>query len=163
MTAVGGDSKEAVSLNIMPMLDIFSILVIFLLMSYSTDPVIHDLHQGVELPKSDTITSLDEIPVLAVTKTKILINEKEIADIVNGDVPLTQRDQGAVRPVYDELVRMKKSSDRLQKARGKKEKLGVLTMEMDKKHNFKLMKRIMLAAQQAEFLTFKLAVNKRSR
>ena len=35
-------------------------------------------------------------------------------------------------------------------------------MEMDQSHRFKLMKRIMLAAQQAEFITFKLMVSKQT-
>ena len=39
-----------------------------------------------------------------------------------------------------------------------KARLSTLTMEMDQGHNFKLMKRIMLAAQQAEYITFKLMV-----
>ena len=38
--------------------------------------------------------------------------------------------------------------------------MSTLTMEMDRSHRFKLMKRIMLAAQQAEFITFKLMVAK---
>ena len=38
-----GDGGDSLSLNLTPMLDIFSILVTFLLMSYSTDPVNHDL------------------------------------------------------------------------------------------------------------------------
>jgi hypothetical protein len=33
-------------------------------------------------------------------------------------------------------------------------------MEMDKGHRFKLMKRIMLSAQQADFVQFKLMVQK---
>ncbi|MFY7930973.1 MAG: biopolymer transporter ExbD, partial [Oligoflexus sp.] len=52
MAGSSGDSGETLSLNLTPMLDIFSILVTFLLMSYSTDPTQHDIDQNLELPDS---------------------------------------------------------------------------------------------------------------
>jgi hypothetical protein len=160
VASAGGEKGEAISLNIMPMLDIFSILVTFLLMSFSTDPLNHDLHQGVELPMSDTISGLDEVPDITASPTELLLNEKKIVDIVNGDVPEGARDQGAIRPLFDELEKLRESNLRVNKAVNKKDKTGSLTLEMDRRHNFKLMKRIMLSGQQAEFITFKLAVRK---
>jgi hypothetical protein len=160
MASVASDSNEAISLNILPMLDIFSILVTFLLMSFSTDPINHDLHNGVELPRSNTLQSLDEVPELAVTPTEILLNDKKIVDVVNGDVPEFARSQGAIQPLFVELEKLKESFDRVREARGKVDKSGDLTLEFHKKHTFKLMKRVMLTGQQAEFVTFKLAVNK---
>lgn len=159
MASVGG-SDETISLNIMPLLDVFSILVTFLLMSFSTDPINHDLHEGVELPHSDTIIGLDEVPDIAATNKELLLNDRKVADIIDGDVPEAARDQGAIRPLYDELKKLKESADRQRQMRNKQDKVGALTLEMDKKHNFKLMKRIMLTGQQAEFVTFKLAVKK---
>jgi biopolymer transport protein ExbD len=40
--------------------------------------------------------------------------------------------------------------------------LDTLTLEADKKTQFKLIKRVMLTAQQAEFISWKLAVEKNS-
>ena len=51
MASVGGE-EETLDLNLTPMLDIFSILVTFLLMSYSTDPINHDVDENLELPDS---------------------------------------------------------------------------------------------------------------
>lgn len=157
-----GDSRDSIRLNITPMMDVFSILITFLLMSYSTDPVNHDLGEGLELPKSSTLTGLDEIPSLTVTQREILINGKTVAPIVGGDVPENYRSQGAIQPVFEELEKLKKANDRVLRAQGKVKKLGTLTMEMDKGHDFLLAKRLMLSAQQAEFLTFKLLVKKTS-
>lgn len=153
-----GDSGAAIEINIMPLLDVFSILVTFLLMAYSTDPVSYDINAGVELPSSLTIQPLDEVPTIAVTKTEIQIQQKVVAQIVNGDVAEKDRSQGAVFPVFEELEKLAESNKRLQRRRdiGGKDKTSTLTMEMDKGHKFKLMKRIMLSAQQAEFVTFKL-------
>lgn len=165
MASVSSDSGDSLSLNLMPMLDIFSILITFLLMSYSTDPVSYDTNSGLELPESSTLATLDEIPAIVVTKTAILVNDRQVAEIKGGDVPENQRSQGAVFPVFKELQKLAEANKRLLGRRvqeAEKAKLSTLTMEMDLNHRFKLMKRIMLAAQQAEFITFKMMVARQS-
>ena len=165
MASVASDSGDTLALNLMPMLDIFSILITFLLMSYSTDPVSYDVNSGVELPESVTMTALDELPAIKVTKTDILVNDKKVASIIGGDVADKDRSQGAVYPVFQELEKLAQANQRAMHGRlseQDKAKISTLTMEMDQSHRFKLMKRIMLAAQQAEFITFKLMVAKQN-
>ena len=164
MASVGGNSKNQLSLNLNPMLDIFSILITFLLMSFSSDPVSHDVDSGLELPQSSTIVALDEVPTIVVTKTELRVNDKIVSTIEAGDVPEKNRTQGAIYPVYEELKKLAESNQRLTGRKtddpNAKGSTGALTMEMDKGHRFKLMKRIMLSAQQAEFVQFKLMVQK---
>jgi len=162
VAAMSTNSDEGVSLNLMPMLDIFSILITFLLMSYSTDPVSYDISAGLELPDSVTIAALDELPTIVVTKNEIMVNDKKVATILGGDVPERDRSQGAVYPVFVELEKLAEANKRVFRGKEDKSKTSVLTMEMDQSHQFKLMKRIMLAAQQAEFVTFKLMVARES-
>lgn len=162
MASASTGSKDELELNLMPMLDIFSILITFLLMSYSTDPVSYDVN-GVELPESVTLSALDELPAIKVTKTEIIVNDKKVANIVAGDVPKAEMSQGAVFPVFQELEKLAEATKRALRGRlaeQDKAKLSTLTMEMDQQHRFVLMRRIMLAAQQAEFITFKLMVAK---
>lgn len=149
------------------MLDIFSILVTFLLMSYSTDPTNHDVDANLELPDSVTLVSMDEIPSIVVNKNEILVNTKKVVTLENGKVPQADIQQGAAFPVYKALLEIaevnKKAADELRGGGDeKKAKPGEVTIEMDKKHDFQLLKRIMLAGQQAEFITFKLLVAKES-
>lgn len=160
--ASAGKDGESLELNLTPMLDIFSILVTFLLMSYSTDPINHDVDELLELPDSVTIAVLDEVPTITVNRNEIRVNDKKITVIVNGDVPEKDREQGAIYPLFKELEKIAELNKQVNSKRdpGEKKKPGEITMEMDKEHNFKLMKRVMLSAQQAEFITFKLMVSK---
>ena len=158
MASVGG-SEEQISLNIMPMLDIFSILILFLLMSFSTDPVSHDLSESVEIPDSGTLSSLDEVPSIVVSRNEIMVNNRRVATLINGDVPQRDNDQGAIRELFKELEKLAETNRRFA-SRTEKNKPGSITLEMDKSHQFKLLKRVMLTAQQAEFVTFKLMVAK---
>lgn len=164
MASAGGKSKDQLSLNLNSMLDIFSILIVFLLMSFSSDPVSHNVDAGIELPQSNTMLALDEIPTIVVTKTEVRVNDRKVSSIEAGDVPEKDRQQGAIYPVYEELKKLAEANKRL-KGRATddhtaKGSTGALTLEMDKGHRFKLMKRIMLSAQQAEFVQFKLMVQK---
>jgi len=152
---------EAISLDLKPMLDVFSVLITFLLMTFSSDPISHDVSPGIELPESKTIISLDEVPSITVTKTEIRVGDIKVANIIAGDVEEKAREQGAVYPLWEELKKIQKNNQRiLERLGGKEDKTGTLTMEMDDSHRFKLMKRIMLSGQQADFITFKLMVAK---
>lgn len=169
MASAGGDSEDSMSLNIMPMLDIMSILVTFLLMSYSTDPQNHEVDGNLELPDSVTLMSMDEVPAISVSKTEIFVNNKSLVKLESGKVPQADIQQGAVYPVYKALLEIGEANKiAMAEFRGespdgeKKAKPGELTIEMDKTLEFNLLKRLMLAGQQAEFITWKLLVAKES-
>jgi len=156
MASASSNSEEAIVLYMTPMLDIFSILITFLLMSFSTDPVNHEVSQNIELPQSRTLIALDEVPTVIVTRSEIFVNDKKIVSILNGDVPEQDRSQGAVVALYTELQKLSDTAKKFRRPGLSDSKLNTLTMEMDQGHRFKLMKRIMLSAQQADFITFKL-------
>jgi biopolymer transport protein ExbD len=165
--AGSNEAGETLSLNLTPMLDIFSILVTFLLMSYSTDPTQHEVDQNLELPDSVTLTTMDEVPSITVNTKEILVNTKRVVTLENGKIPAADIQQGAAFPVFKALVEIAETNKRaVESLRGsgdeKKAKPGEITIEMDKKHDFMLLRRIMLAGQQAEFVTFKLLVAKES-
>lgn len=173
MASAGGESGETLSLNLTPMLDIFSILVTFLLMSYSTDPNNHDVDQNLELPDTVTLVSMDEVPSVTVTKSEIFVNNKSLVKLEGGKVPATDIQQGAVYPVYKALLEIDEANQKaMAEFRGedfsvdaqgnKRAKPGEITIEMDKGHEFQLLKRLMIAGQQANFVTWKLLVAKES-
>jgi len=168
MASVDTESGETLSLNIMPMLDIFSILILFLLMSFSTDPVSHDVTAGLEMPDSMTLRSLDEIPKVTLTRESLRYMDKKVAvvDPSTGDFEERYKTQGAVKTLYDELIKLAEANKKRKKISEEelegKPQTDALTMEMDKRNKFVLMRRVMKAAQQAEFIAFKLMVSKTS-
>ena len=168
MASVGDGGGETVELNIMPMLDIFSILILFLLMSFSTDPVNHDITAGLEMPDSITLRSLDEIPKVTMTKNELLFQDKIIAkiDLKTRDFFSNYTTQGAIKPLFDELEKMAAANKKRKKLSinnaDEKPQTDALTLEMDKGHEYIVLRRIMLSAQQAEFISFKLMVAKES-
>lgn len=153
-----GESQGGFTLNVMPMLDIFSILILFLLMNFSTDPVNHDITRSLELPDSDVMIALDELPSITVSAKEIFVNETKIIDLENGRVPQKNLSQGAIFPLFEELKKLSAAGMRF---RGSTSAPPGLALEMDKGHDFGLLKKIMLSAQQADFVEFKLMVSKK--
>ncbi len=167
MSGVSSKAGEAISLNLNPMLDVFSILITFLLMSFSTDPVNYEINKSIELPESETLMSLDEVPAVVVTQDSILVNDKKVVSLFNGDVADQDKTQGAIFPLFEELKKLQTMNQNIsnkvsamKNEADEKDKLGTLTLEMDKNLKFKLIKRVMLSGQQAEFINYKMMVSK---
>lgn len=156
MASVDSGSGDQVSLNVMPMLDIFSILILFLLMSFSSDPVSHDLNTGVELPQSVTLLSLDEVPTIVISKNQIFVNDNPIVTLKEGSSALEEK---AAHELDTEIEKIAESGKKFTKDDAG---LQTLTFEIDKTKKFQLLKRVMLSAQQAEYVRFKLMVEKQS-
>ena len=129
-------------------------------MSFSTDPVNHDIDPNVELPSSITVANLDAIPAIVVSRNEIFINDRKIISLENGKVPEKEITQGAIQSVFRELQKLAKTNEKAVGIEGeeRKQKLGTITMEMDKDHVFTTMKQVMLSAREAEFITFSLMV-----
>lgn len=165
MASVGGGDGKELNLNLYPMLDIFSILIVFLLMNFSTEgQSVETKAQNLELPRSSVMLSLDEAATVSVTKNEIIVQGTVKIPISDGDVNASVLSQGAIMPAYEEFKKLRDSMQTLknrdQSLSLSEKEINTLSMEADKKTQFKLLKRVMLTAQQAEFVSWKLAVDK---
>jgi biopolymer transport protein ExbD len=153
------------TLNLYPILDVFSILIVFLLMNFTTQGQSIESAANLELPKSEVRLSLDEAAAVSITKEEIVIQGQVTIPLdASGDVPARFLDQGAIRPAYEEFVKLAES---MQTLKNRDQKLALtdadvrsLTLESDKGTSFRVIKRIMRSAQQAEFTSWKLALDK---
>lgn len=163
MAGVAADG-EGFSLNLYPILDVFSILIVFLLMNFSTQGQSVESTANLELPKSEIRLSLDSAASVSITKDEIVVQGNLTIPLDNGDVPASLLTQGAIVPAYEEFKRLADSQMTL---KNRDSALGLtdadirsLTLESDKSISFRVIKRIMLSAQQAEFTSWRLAVDK---
>lgn len=154
--ATVGDNDSGLSLNVMPMLDIFSVLILFLLMSFSVDPVSHDLSRGVILPESSVLVSLDERPTIVLERDAIKVNDQLLFRLHHG-----RRFSHLKRHEVNKLFKLLKSmSDANERYAKNKDRAKEIALEIDKSHKFSLIKGVMHTAQQAGFIKFKLMVSK---
>ncbi len=163
----GESHGDDIDLNVVPMLDMFTILTIFLLMSYSTDPISLDVTKDLHPPKSNIESTLATQPNIVVTKKEILLNDVLVVplnskfNVVN---PKKNIRQNAIMPLYQALVQWRKNMKSFLKRNPDNSKLkkrkNVLVLNADKRIPFKLLKQIMLTASQVEYITFDLVVTR---
>lgn len=161
----GGD--DGMELNVAPMLDMFTILTVFLLMSFSTDPVNLDVSDILRPPMSNAQKKLEAKPNISISKKELTMNDKFVVKIspdLDVDNPKVNLQQGAIMPLYERLKEMRQNLKFLEK-KNKGDPLfkkmnATLVLSADENIPFKLLKRVMLTASQAEFVTFDLVVRK---
>jgi biopolymer transport protein ExbD len=121
------------------LIDAFSILVIFLLMSFSSSGDVVLVGKGIELPKATMGEQLDRQPVVKVQEGKIFVEDKEVPET------------GLVAS----LLELRK---RFHEMRPNEEFPGIITIQGDRRLKYEQLNSIVLASSQAGFSDIKFAV-----
>lgn len=144
-------AKRMPGFNLVALMDIFTILVFFLLTNSAQTQDLPSPDE-IKLPESVSEKKPEETAVVLVTETQILVQGKLVAlrvDIADANLPF-------VPSVRDELGRISRSSIALgdEQDGAKKE----VTIMGDRAVPFKLLKKIMTSCTLAGFQTINLAV-----
>jgi len=121
------------------LIDAFSILVIFLLMSFSSSGEVLFVGKGIELPKATMGEQLDRQPVVKVEEGKLFVEDKEVpeANLVQALLDLRKK---------------------FQETRPNEEFPGIITIQGDRRLKYEQLNSIVLASSQAGFSDIKFAV-----
>jgi biopolymer transport protein ExbD len=81
-------------LTLTSMVDMFSLLVIFLLQSFSSSPELLVITKGVTLPSANTAKEIKDAPLLSLSEEGVFLDQKkvgELLDLVQNPKPLSNR------------------------------------------------------------------------
>ena len=145
-------TKRSASLNMVSLMDIFTILVFFLLVSSSS---VQDLPSAkqIKLPESVSDKLPKETVVIIVGEEDIIVQGKRIA-LVSA---VAKTDSIVITSLKNELDRLTSQKRRVVTADGKPVARKVTIMG-DKKIPFALLKKIMLTCTKANYTNISLAV-----
>lgn len=156
--------QEIKDLNITPMLDMMTILLVFLLKSFASSS--QDVNvANLVLPHSTTKLAIEEALTLMITENEILVDQKVVTLLEKGRVrseDLPEGPQGyLIKPLYDAL---EARADHLKKIEefGGTQFVGRIAIIADKNTSYKVLFRVLYTAGRAEFGLFKLFVQKPS-
>jgi len=79
--SVAGGRAANISLNLTPFVDMMTILVTFLLMVFSSTGQLLQAQKGLDLPIADSHDTLQQAPVIIVTKTEITYQGQLVATV----------------------------------------------------------------------------------
>jgi len=147
-------------------------ILFFLLKNYSATATDFALGKDISLPASSAV--LPPIPALqlVVTQKAVMLDDKEICKIINGDIDpkeIFRGDGVTVVKLAQELKLQRERSQMYSKLQGEKPPEGVdpksfsgtIVMQADKGLTFNILKKIIYTAGISDFVMLKLAVLKK--
>ena len=147
------------SLNLVAYIDMMTMLVIFLLMSFSATGEILFVQKNIVLPDAQNWTELERAPVIAVSTDVVSLEGKQVAtmdelmrDSADGDFKIPE--------MHDTLVTMKNNYKLLHP---NQEFNGICIVQADKKVEFKALRKVMFTAQVAGYNNVNFAVGQRAK
>ncbi len=143
-----GSSK----LNLVSLMDIFTILVFFLLVN-SSDVEILQTDKNIKLPESVAEQKPDQTLVVKVNGTDLLVGGRMLAKVED----IISRDETEIRELKDELkyqIERRPEMTDLEKERGR-----AVTIMGDKAVPYQLLKKVMYTCAANEFRHISLAVS----
>lgn len=146
--------EEIANLNITSLMDVVSIIVIYLLKSYGTDPVVITPTAGQKVPMSMADAPLqDGVPVY-VSSRDITFGEKKVVQLnENGDIDPASVKNHSILPLYDLMAEEADKSKQMAEAKGE-EWTGRIILVGDQSLKFSTLVDVMYTAGQAEFTEY---------
>ena len=154
-------TSPAFKIQITSMVDMFIIILVFLLKSFSTSPVNIVPNEGLRLPQSSTPTDPVDVLKLIVSKSAVFVEDSKVADLVNNEFDKSQLDASDsefIRPLYDELDKKAQKSKDLSKINDTVEFEGKVLMQIDRDLTYSVIKKIMYTSMLAGYYDVKFAV-----
>lgn len=148
-------------LNIVALMDAFTIILVFLIKSYSSDPTAITQSEELKVPQSTSLLSVVEATPLMITRLSIVVNDKMVVRMKDGAVDASEKDNQLLIPrLRDALVEEAKHQKLMAQYNSKVKFEGMLLVVADKGTPFNTLTEVLYTAGQAEFGNYKFAVLK---
>lgn len=154
--------EEEAKLTITSLMDIVSIIVVYLLKSYGSDPVIITPGAGQKVPMSRADSPIqDGVPVYVSTRD-ITFGDKKLVQLNDdGEVEAAALNKHLIGPLYDALAEEADKSKQMAEARGT-DWAGRIIIVGDQRLKFKTLVDVMYTAGRAEYREYSFCVIKSS-
>jgi biopolymer transport protein ExbD len=154
-------SPSTFKIQITSMVDMFVILLVFLLKSYSTSPVNIDPSDKLVLPASTSAKDPIDVLKMVVSKAGIFIDDKKIIDLQAGAVDVKDVDASDtqfIRKLYEALDEQAKKSRGIASVNEEMEFDGKVLMQADRSLPYELLRKVMYTSMMAGYSDVKIAV-----
>jgi len=156
----GGDDVQF--LNITAMMDMMTILLVFMLKTLSSQSSNVTLSDQLSLPLSGTADQFQESVSVTITRSSILVEGDPIVGVKRGVVDSSDKAGGdanalIITPLSVNLKKRSTYYKLLAKAKGQRFE-GALTLIVDKSTTYRLLTEVMYTAGDAEYRMYRLIV-----
>src|SRR6185369_13728197 len=144
-------------LNLTSMVDMLTILVVFLLQTFSASGELLSVQKNIVLPEAQNFTELEQAPIIAVSKESVTLDGRPVADAAE----LSQENiaDWKIAKLHDELVTLKNNYKLLHPS---DEFKGMVIVQADKSVDFKVIKKVMYSCSMAGYQMVNFAIQQKS-
>lgn len=146
------------ALNITSLMDVMTIILIFLLFSFSSQDQNLRLSKDMELPKSSSDKPFKWAINITLTENELMVEDLSVCRYKNGQFVDTKKDPDRIHLLYKQLTDLKSLEKYREVDRDASE--PVVIFQADKKHKFDTIYKVMKTAAMAGYPNFRFAVLK---
>jgi biopolymer transport protein ExbD len=150
-------------LNITPMMDMMTIILVFLLKSFSSTTATITFDQNLKVPSSMTRLQTKEAVSVTVTKKVILVEGEPVAAVTNGRVdPTTKRDGENgyyITPLVGQLAKHYRKEKKVAELTNQQFDSQLMVVA-DQTTNYRLLTEVLYSCGQAGYSNYRLVVLK---
>ncbi len=154
-------TPSSFKIQITSMVDMFVILLVFLLKTYSTSPVNITPKEGLRLAESTATEDPVDVVKLVVAEDGVFVEEKKVLDLEKGRIPASAadaNDPSFLRKLYEALDERAKLAKSISNVNDSFEFDGKVLMQADRNLNYEVLQKIMYTSMMAGYADVKLAV-----
>lgn len=150
---------HAVHVNINSLLDVLSVILVFLMKSYSANTVQVKPSPALQVPFSHSTQAVQESTAVTVTLKDILVDDLPVMTFESGVVPTNFLSSGGllIDPLFQKLQDAVDHQKKIAAVNAKAEFKGIVTIIADRNVPFSLLTEVMYTAGQAQYNKFKFA------
>ncbi len=150
----GGRRGTNAELNVVPMVDMMTILVIFLLQQYSATGEVLYMQKDIRLPEARHGQVIEHAPTVAISADQVVVAGQKVADVADLD-----RDAGYLNiPALEEkLLEDKKRWEFIHQSDPNRKWDGIVNIQADQKVPFRIVKRVMYSCGVAGYFNLNFA------
>lgn len=145
-----------VQLRLTSMIDMFTILLVFLLKSYSAEGQIITISNDLRLPDSTAKKPPIASPIVIVTQDRVLLDDEQVGSLQQ----IFGNDELEIPELSRALASHRQIAERLGAVDASLGFKGEITVQGDKEIPFRILKKIMFTCGKAGYNNIYLAVNK---
>ncbi len=150
-------------LNITPMMDMMTIILVFLLKSFASSSQSITMDQNLMIPKSSAMLNAREAIQITVSKKVVLVEGEAIAPVSNGKVdPALKRDGENgyyITPLVEYTEKIARREKKVAEMTGQKFE-GQLMIVADQSTPYRLLTEILYSCGQAGYANYRLLILK---
>ena len=157
------EPEDIKDLNITPMMDMMTIILVFLLKSFTSSATLVNMDQNLLVPPSTTHLPAKQAVAVTITKRVLLVEGEAVAPITSGRIdPQLKRDGDNgyyITPLVETLAKVARREKKVAEVTGQKFD-GELTIIADRFTPYRLLTEVLYSCGQAEYANYRLLVLK---